>query len=55
MSKLVVRKVTIRLSMVDTEITVSGVPMCFYVSFDSINKFTSLKNLSLFMKHINMY
>ena len=29
--------------------------MCFYVSFDSQNKVTSLKNLPLFLKHFNMY
>jgi len=27
----------------------------FYVSFDSQNTVASLKNLSLFLKHFNMY
>ena len=41
--------------MDDTEIRVSGGPMCFYVSVVSQNKVASFKNLSLFLKHFNMY
>ena len=53
MSKLVVHKVTTRLSLTDTEITKSAECQCvFYVSFDSQNKATSLKILLLFLKHL---
>jgi hypothetical protein len=52
-SKLVVHKVTTRLSMADTGLTKLVECQCvFYVSFDSENKVTSLKNLLLFLKNL---
>jgi len=42
--------------MDDTEITESVEGQCFfYVSVVSQNKVASFKNLSLFLKHFNMY